>query len=153
MVIIYSEPAKRWECVFKECKAQCCTGGREVTLGDIKRISEATNLEPEEFADLKDDKGLFRLKGVNNSCFFLNADSSCRLHEKGVKPIFCRMYPFQFDGVIYSDEIVLKVRPIKECPGFGRGSELGDDFESKIEELGNKFVKEIKEFLRVKKED
>lgn len=152
MVLIYSEPSARWKCVFRECKALCCSGGKEVTAGDIKRIAAATGLTPEEFAELKDDKGLFRLKSVNDSCLFLKADSSCKLHGTGAKPLFCRMYPFKFDGIIYADEIVLKVRAFKECPGFGRGEKINEQFEARIEELGNQFVKEIKYYLKAKRE-
>jgi hypothetical protein len=151
-VLIYSAPFEKWKCVYKECNALCCIGGREVTAGDIKRISKATGQRPEEFINLKDDKGLFRFKGVDGRCVFLKSDSSCRLHKAGVKPIFCQMYPFKFDGIIYSDEIVLKVRVIKDCPGFGKGPKLGDDFAVYIEELGNRFVREIKDFLRLKGE-
>lgn len=152
MVLIYSEPSAKWQCVFRECKALCCSGGKEITAGDIKRIAAATGLNPEEFADLRDDKGLFRLKSVDGVCLFLRDDSSCRLHGTGAKPIFCRMYPFKFDGIIYADEVVLKVRAFKECPGFGRGEKINEQFEARIEELGNQFVKEIKDYLKAKKE-
>jgi|TARA_B100000315_G_scaffold260213_1_gene320013 Fe-S-cluster containining protein len=153
MVLIYSEPLGKWKCVFKECKAACCSSKREVTAGDIRRIANSTGLNPEEFADLNDDKGLFRLKSVKNSCFFLREDSSCKIHKLGVKPLFCRMFPFKFDGIIYADEIVLKVKAIKECPGFGKGLNKDEKFEASIEELGNQFVKEIKDFLKEKKLD
>lgn len=152
MVLIYSEPSARWKCVFRECGALCCSGGREVTAGDIKRIAAATGLKPGEFADLEDDKGLFRLKSVNDACLFLRGDCSCRLHGTEAKPLFCRMYPFKFDGIIYADEVVLKVKVFKECPGFGRGEGISDKFEATIEELGNQFVKEIKDYLKLKKE-
>ncbi|MEE9474675.1 MAG: hypothetical protein V3V36_03300, partial [Candidatus Hydrothermarchaeaceae archaeon] len=69
------------------------------------------------------------------------------LHKKGTKPLFCQMYPFKFDGIIYADEIVLKVRVVKNCPGFDEGPEIGEDFETTIEELGNKVIKEIKDFF------
>lgn len=152
MVLIYTEPSAKWKCVFRECRALCCSGGREVTAGDIKRIAAATGRKPEEFADLRDDKGLFRLKGSDDACIFLRSDSSCRLHKTDAKPLFCRMYPFKFEGIIYADEIVLKVKAFKECPGFGRGGRINDKFEANIEELGNRFVKEIKDFLKLKKE-
>lgn len=151
MVLIYSQPHAKWKCIFKKCGAPCCKSRREVTAGDIKRISDATGYAPSKFAELKDDKGLFRLKSIKGSCFFLNADGSCQLHAKGVKPIFCQMYPFKFDGIIYADEIVLKVKAFEECPGFGQGQTLGEKFEASIEELAHKFVKEIKDFLKLKK--
>jgi Fe-S-cluster containining protein len=146
-LIIYSEPFERWGCVHEKCDAQCCIGGREVTAGDIERISQATGLKPEEFADLNHKRGLFRLKSRDGKCIFLDGNS-CTLHEKGSKPIFCQMYPFKFDGIIHADEIVLKVSVVKDCPGFDEGPELGENFEIAIEELGNKFIKEIKDFLK-----
>ena len=146
-MIIYSEPFERWGCVHEKCDAQCCIGGREVTAGDIERISQATGLKPEEFADLNHKRGLFRLKSRDGKCIFLDGNS-CTLHEKGSKPIFCQMYPFKFDGIIYADEIVLKVSVVKDCPGFDEGPELGENFEIAIEELVNKFIKEIKDFLK-----
>jgi Fe-S-cluster containining protein len=152
MVLIYSEPSARWKCVFRECKALCCSGGKEVTAGDIQRISTATGLRPQEFAVLEDDKGLFRLRSTDGACLFLRQDSSCRLHGTGAKPLFCRMYPYKFDGIIYADEVVLKVRAFKECPGFGRGEKMNEQFEARIEELGNQFVKEIKDYLKAKRE-
>ncbi len=151
MVLIYSEPLERWKCAYKECHAQCCREAREVTAGDIRRIASVTSLEPEEFAEVKGEKGLFKLKVRDGGCFFLKGDS-CELHGTEAKPIFCRMYPFKFDGIIYSDEVVLKVKALKECPGFGRGEGLADDFEANIEALGNKFVREIKEYLKLKHE-
>lgn len=146
-MLIYSEPFERWKCVYQKCNAQCCVGGREVTAGDIDRISKATGQKPEEFSDLNHNRGLFRLKSANGKCIFLDGNS-CTLHKLDTKPIFCRMYPFKFDGIIYSDEIVLKVRVVKGCPGFEDGTEVGDDFEIGIEELGNKFIKELKDFLK-----
>jgi hypothetical protein len=47
---------------------------------------------------------------------------------------------------------VLKVRATKNCPGLGTGQEIGYDLATSIEELGNRFVKEIKDFLRLKGE-
>jgi Fe-S-cluster containining protein len=150
LVLIYSEPVERWKCFYKECNAYCCTCGREVTAGDIQRISRATGKEPKEFANLKDRRGLFLLKSREGKCVFLKENLSCALHKPDAKPILCRMYPFLFDGIIYADEAVLKVRSVKDCPGLGRGRKLGKRFEANIEVLGNRFVREIKEYLKVK---
>ena len=81
---------------------------------------------------------------------FLASDMTCTLHEKGLKPIFCQMYPFEFDGVIYADDLVLKVRATKDCPTIGEGDELTEDFERTIEALGNRFVRDIEDFIRLK---
>jgi hypothetical protein len=63
------------------------------------------------------------------------------------------MYPFKFDGIIYADEIVLKVSVIKDCPGFDEDIEVGEEFEITIEELGSQFIKEIKDFQRVEEKN
>ncbi len=148
-MIIYSEPFDRWKCVHEKCNAKCCVGGRKVTKGDIERIAEAIGQNPNEFAELERKGGLFELKSNDKGmCIFLDGNS-CMLHDKDVKPIFCQMYPFKFDGIINADEIVLKVRVVKNCPGFDEDREVGDDFEITIEELGSKFIKEIKDLLRV----
>ncbi len=152
MVLIYSAPLEKWRCIYKKCSAQCCQGGREVTAGDVRRIAKATGFDPASFAELHDEKGLFRLKSKANGCIFLRSDFSCKLHGKEAKPLLCRMYPFKFDGIIYSDEIVLKVKAVDGCPGFGKGKKLNADFEANIEELGNRFVKEIKDYLKLKHE-
>lgn len=152
MVLIYSSPVKNWKCVFKECEALCCDEGKVVTAQDIKRISRAMGIAPKEFVNLKDEHGVFKLRGKGGKCVFLGKNFACALHKKGVKPIFCQMYPFEFDGVIYSDELVLKIKPIKNCPGFGKGRKVGEKFEANIETLANEFVREIKDFLKLKQQ-
>ncbi len=153
-MLIYSAPLAKWKCVYKKCSAQCCVGGREVTAGDIKRINGVTNLKPEEFAVLSDEKGLFRLRNRKDGdgCYFLRDDYSCKLHGTEGKPLLCRMYPFKFDGIVYGDEIFLKVRAVEDCPGFGSGGQLEADFEARLEGLGNKFVRELKGYLKLKHE-
>lgn len=153
-MLLYSAPLAKWRCVYKKCSAQCCVGGREVTAGDIKRIQAATDLKPTEFAVLTDEKGLFRLrnKGNGSGCYFLRDDYSCELHGKEAKPILCQMYPFRFDGIVYSDEIFLKVKAVEDCPGFGRGEQLEADFKARLESLGSQFVRELKDYLKLKHE-
>jgi Fe-S-cluster containining protein len=151
MVLVYGEPITRWSCVFTECSAKCCKAGREVTIRDIKKISEGMNLKPEEFLeDLSNKGGLFHLKSKEGRCVFLAGDLTCTLHENGLKPIFCQMYPFKFDGIIYADDLVLKVRTTKDCPTIGKGEDLNQDFEITIEALGNRFLRDIEDFIRLK---
>lgn len=151
MVLVYGEPITHWSCKFKECSAKCCKAGREVTINDIKKISEGLSLEPHEFLEsLTDNGGLFHLKGKNERCFFLKEDFGCILHNKGLKPIFCKMYPFKFDGIIYADDLVLKVRTTKDCPTIGRGEKIAEDFETTIESLANRFLRDIEDHIRLK---
>jgi len=142
---------ERFTCLYKECRAKCCTPGRVITSRGKERISEVTGLKPEEFIESEAGKGLFRLKGKQDRCIFLKDDFSCSLHNLDAKPLSCQMYPFLFDGVIYSDEIVLKVGAAEECPGIGIGEDVDEDFELRIEALGNKFVREIEEYIREEK--
>lgn len=154
MVLVYGEPIKRWSCLYKECGAKCCKSGREVTIRDIQRISRGLNIPPEDFLEDQEGRGgLFHLRGSEGRCTFLQDDLLCSLHEKGLKPIFCQMYPFKFDGIIYADDLVLKVRPTHDCPTIGKGEELGDDFEIRIEVLGNRFLRDIRDFIRLNSED
>jgi len=151
MVLVYGEPVERWSCDFKACSARCCKPGREATIGDVRRIREKTGLRPEEFLrELSPEQGLFHIRGEAGRCVFLQPDLTCQLHEKGVKPIFCQMYPFKFDGIIYADELVLKVRAIDDCPNIGLGDELTDEFEVNIETLANRFLREIEECMRLR---
>lgn len=140
-----------WECIFRECKALCCTPPL-ITIGDIKRISKSTGLKPTEFLDTgnREENGLFRVKVGGERCIFLNKDYSCKLHEKDSSPIFCRMFPFRFDGITYADEIILKIKLAENCPGYGRGGKIGEEFMLKIEELGSRFIREIEEYLRLR---
>ena len=154
MVLVYGEPITRWSCEYTQCSSRCCKEGREVTIRDIKKISEGTGLEPEEFLkNLSSKGGLFHLKGNEDRCGFLSDDDlTCGLHKKGLKPLFCQMYPFKFDGIIYADDLVLKVRPTHECPTIGIGDELTEDFEITIESLGNRFIRDIEDYIRLKSE-
>ncbi len=153
MVLVYGEPIKRWSCEFTECQALCCKAGREVTIRDIKKVSEGMGFAPEEFLEnLSSKGGLFHLKGKEGRCIFLADNFSCSLHEKGIKPLFCQMYPFKFDGIIYADDLVLKVRPTHDCPTIGKGEELTEDFEIAIESMGNRFLRDIEDYIRLKSE-
>jgi len=148
-LIIYS-PSRidRFTCVYRECRAKCCTPGRVITARGRERIARATGMQAEEFIEGEAGRGLFRLKGKNGRCIFLQENYECLLHNLGAKPLSCQMYPFLLDGVVYGDEIFLRLVIAKECPGIGRGESLGEEFELKIEALGNKFVREIEEYLR-----
>ncbi|RMF89945.1 MAG: YkgJ family cysteine cluster protein [Methanobacteriota archaeon] len=151
MVLVYGEPITRWSCMFTECSARCCRAGREATIRDVKRISEGTGLKAEDFLENHQDRGgLFHLKGRGGRCIFLGDDLRCSLHEKGLKPIFCQMYPFKFKGIIYADDLVLKVEATKDCPTIGKGDVLTEDFEIAIESLGNRFLKDIEDFIRLR---
>lgn len=139
-----------WECVFRECNALCCTPPL-ITIGDAKRISKSIGLKPAEFLDAINggDKGLFRVRSRGEKCMFLKEDYICKLHGKNSKPIFCQMFPFRFDGITYSDDIILKIKLSDNCPGHNRGKKIGDEFMLNIEELGSRFVREVEGYLKL----
>ncbi len=139
----------KWECVYKQCKAKCCSPAK-VTIGDLKRISDKLGLRPEEFSETKDEGGLFQLKSKNGSCHFLHDDYKCELHKRKVVPLACRMFPFLFDGITYSDDIIVTIKLSEDCPGYGMGEKLGEEFILEIEKKGSKFVHEITRYLRSK---
>lgn len=140
----------RWKCVYKECGAKCCKPAK-VTIGDLKRISKELGVPSEEFAETEDERGLFQLKSKNGSCFFSHDDHSCELHKRKVVPLSCKMFPFLFDGITYSDDIILTLKTAEECPGYGKGEELGEDFKEKLEQRGAQFTREVEQYLNLKR--
>jgi len=94
------------------CSAICCKNYTiTVTSFDVLRIIKNTNLKPDEFAQLiplkilnfDNDTVLECYQDGNcyehiltlksHSCYFLNDDNSCRIHE--FSPLGCRLYPYQ----------------------------------------------------------
>ena len=140
----------RWECVYKECKAKCCSPPK-ITIGDIKRIAQALNLKPEEFSELKDEKGLFIIKSKNGKCYFLDDDFSCKLHKIKTVPLSCKMFPFLFDGIQYGDDIILKLKIADDCPGHGRGEKVTESFKKALEDNGSKFIHELERYIKLKR--
>ena len=89
---------------------RCCTQfGVCVTSFDVKRISEATGLKPEEFLDLIPDykerertepailiDGEYSIlvlkRQIDDKCFFFSNDG-CSIYKS--RPMLCRTYPFR----------------------------------------------------------
>jgi len=140
----------RWKCVYKECKAKCCNPPK-VTAGDLKRISNALNLKPDKFSELKDEKGLFIIKSKNGKCYFLNDDFSCKLHKIKTVPLSCTMFPFLFDGIQYGDDIILKLKLAEDCPGYNKGEKLGENFKKSLEDNGSRFIHELETYIKLKR--
>ncbi len=153
--IISEKQIKKWKCIYKECGALCCEHPPLITLGSIKRISESIKLKPEEFIHPTEDKpGLFRLKTreTDGKCYFLDDDHSCKLHKIDKHPLFCRMLPFKFNGLVYGDEIILRLKAIRKCPGYGRGRNFDEDVKTEIEEWASRFIRELETYVRLKQE-
>lgn len=142
----------KWECVYKECGAKCCKPPK-ATLGDLRRISDATGKKPAEFSNLCDSQGLFELKAKGGNCFSLSDDYTCQLYKTDRKalPLSCRMFPFLYGGIQYSDDIILTVKLADDCPGVGKGDLLGDELKETIERYGSQLLRETEQYLRQKK--
>ncbi len=151
--IIADKEIKKWKCIYKECGALCCEYPPLVTIGSIKRISDALGIKPEEFVHTSEDKpGLFRLKTrkKDGKCYFSNDDYSCKLHKIDKHPLVCRLLPFKFDGLVYGDEIILKLKAMQECPGYGKGDDFNDAVKEDIEKWASRFVKELTNYVQLK---
>ncbi len=156
MIIFLGERVDKWKCIYENCHAKCCAGGRELTISDLKKISKETGKEINSFAEFpsikipeKTKPSMFRLKNVDGNCIFLREDYGCRLHESGSKPILCEIYPFFIDSITYGDQIFMKIRPVSECPGYEKGDTLNKHL---IEEKGMEYLSEIRKLLKYAKQ-
>lgn len=155
MVVILGEPVKKWKCIYKVCKASCCKIPRKLTLSDIKKIAEKTGRAPEDFVSITkdEDRGIpFVLKRKGDECIFLGKDYQCELHDKGAKPLLCRMYPFMLHKIIYGDEPVMLIKRIPECPGYGEGSTLTEEFLDEIKRQGQTYVTELRKIIKYRQQ-
>lgn len=141
------EHVEKWECTYKDCKARCCIEGRPLTLRDLKNIGEEIRKNWNEFAIFDEKEKLFKLKGINRKCIFLGSDLNCTIRES--EPLICRILPFEIAKVQYSEEPIMQLKTIVECPGYGFGEEI-DRFQIERDATlflreNQKLIKEIKE--------
>lgn len=151
--IISEKEIKKWKCTYKDCKALCCEHPPLITIGSIRRICDALNTKPEKFVHTSEDKpGLFRLKTreKDGRCYFSNDNYSCELHKIDKHPLVCRMLPFKFAGLVYGDEIILKLNAMEECPGYGKGDDFDEKPKEKIEQWASRFTRELEGYVRLK---
>lgn len=156
MIDIKDMEIKKWKCVFNECKALCCQNPPLITMGSVKRICNSANLDASEFIHITEDKqGLFRVKtrSKDGKCYFLNDDYSCKLHKINKQPLVCRMLPFKFESIEYGDEILLRLVPLKECPGYGKGEIFDENVKFEIEKWATRFTREIENYVRLKNKE
>jgi Fe-S-cluster containining protein len=141
---------ERWECVYEQCGAKCCGEGVQLTLRDLKQIC-SLGLKWDEFAWYDEDARIFRMKGIDGKCVFVDSDSKCRIREK--EPLVCRLLPFKIVDVSYSDEPIMKLKAVVDCPGEGRGRRLNAEMREQIEKDALSFLHENQQLIkRIKKE-
>jgi len=90
-------------------------------MGDIRRIINA-GYSPDNFLDFDEEKQVFKIKGKQGRCFFLGEELECKIREN--EPLVCRLLPFRIIEVKYSDEPIMHLKPVVECPGVGHGETI-----------------------------
>lgn len=128
----------RWECM--QC-GKCCEETfnpphtekfPHMTIHEVARIAKLLKRAPLTFCDapnIQYDQTenlvmnvLFTPKyreGTTCSCIFFDPSANlCAIHD--AKPLACRLYPFHYQQVSFSDnKIMLEVN--RGCPGIGKG--------------------------------
>lgn len=151
------DDVESWACPYEECGALCCEGTRELTHGDVRRIAEATGRDWEEFAFFDDEEKIFKLRTDDDGlCVFLDG-LKCSIHGEryeepqlkgAAEPIVCRILPFRVVDLKYSDEPILYLGSIVDCPGYEDGEEIDEEFLAEVEDLANQFLQEQHEMLK-----
>lgn len=136
------ENIDRWTCEYRKCGAKCCTPGIQLTLEDIKRIT-GLGYSMEDFLDFDEKKQMFTIKGKNGRCYFLGGKLECTIREN--EPIVCRLLPFKIVEVSYSDEPIMRLKPVVDCPGEGKGKKID---KKKIEADATSFLHENQKLIR-----
>lgn len=128
---------------------------RELTLKDIRKISENTGMRLENFVQIKPNKKTsvpFTLKRKKGKCVFLRENFQCQLHLLGVKPSLCRIYPFLLSRVIYGDEPILEVKPAQDCPGIGKGARFGEEAVKAVAESAKNYLEGLREVVKLSRQ-
>jgi Fe-S-cluster containining protein len=133
---------EKWKCEYKKCGAKCCAEGIHLTLGDIKRIKDL-GYSPDEFLDFNESNNELRIKGKEGKCYFLGGKLECTIREN--EPLECRLLPFKIVEVSYSDEPIMRLKPVVDCPGEGQGKKID---RKKIESDASSFLRENQKLIR-----
>ncbi len=151
MIVVLGGPIARWKCTYKACEAACCKTPRELTLSDIKAVVETTGMAAEDFVSIEASKnhGIpFILKREKDKCIFLGKEHHCELHNKGAKPLLCKMYPFMLDKVNFGDEPIMFIKPVLNCPGYGKGQTFSKKQLNEIKKQGQAYITELRKIMR-----
>lgn len=136
------ENIDKWTCEYKKCGAKCCTPGIQLTVADIKRIKSLGYLI-DDFLEFDETDKVFRIKAKEGRCYFLGKKLECTIRDN--EPIVCRLLPFRITEVSYSDETIMRLKPVVDCPGEGQGKKLD---KKKIEEDATLFLHENQKLIR-----
>ncbi len=136
------ENIDRWTCEYKKCGARCCTPGIQLTIADMKRI-QSLGYSLDDFLEFDETAQVFRIKEKDGRCFFLGGKLECTIREN--EPLVCRLLPFKIIEVSYSDEPIMRLRPVVDCPGEGQGKKID---KRKIESDASSFLHENQKLIR-----
>lgn len=136
------ENIDKWTCEYKKCGAKCCAEGIQLTIEDIKRI-HGLGYPLDDFLEFDDPGKVFRIKGKDGRCFFLGKKLECTIREN--EPLICRLLPFKIVEVAYSDEPIMRLKPVVDCPGEGHGKKID---KKRIERDATSFLRENQELIR-----
>ncbi|MCX9084028.1 MAG: YkgJ family cysteine cluster protein [Candidatus Methanoperedens sp.] len=131
-----------WKCEYKKCGAKCCYEGIHLTIEDIKRIKNL-GYSPDDFLELDETVNVFKIKGKEGKCFFNGEKLECTI--RGNEPLVCRLLPFNIVEVSYSDEPMMKLKPVVDCPGVGLGKKID---KKSIEADATKFLHQNQKLIR-----
>ncbi len=136
------ENIDKWTCEYKKCGAKCCTPGIQLTVADIKKIC-SLGYSPDEFLEFDENDKAFRIKGIDGRCYFRGKKLECTIRDN--EPIVCRLLPFKITEVSYSDEPIMRLKPVVDCPGEGQGRKID---KKKIEADATVFIRENQKLIR-----
>lgn len=136
------ENIDKWKCDYKKCGAKCCTPGIQLTGADIKRI-KSLGYSPDDFLEFDEKNQVFRIRSVEGKCYFNGKKLECTIRDN--EPIVCRLLPFRITEVSYSDEPIMRLKPVVDCPGEGHGKKLD---KKKIEADATLFLHENQKLIR-----
>jgi Fe-S-cluster containining protein len=143
MVMIHIlENVEKWTCEYKKCGAKCCTPGIQLTVADIKMI-KALGYSQDDFLDFDETNQIFRIREKDGRCFFQGKKLECTIREN--EPIVCRLLPFKIVEVSYSDEPIMRLKPVVDCPGEGHGKKID---KKRIEADATSFIRENQKLIR-----
>jgi Fe-S-cluster containining protein len=124
----------RWTCI--RCTNSCSdiAGHKRIILltsRDIRRITDATRLDPKEFSVSARVPAPYekRMKKRDGKCIFLRG-SGCSIYK--ARPLICRFYPFCISS---SGAQELQIGVDLKCSGMGNGPKRGQKFFCSLVEL------------------
>jgi Fe-S-cluster containining protein len=136
------ENIDKWKCEYKKCGAKCCSEGIQLTIEDIKKIASLGH-SLDDFLDFDETDHVFKIKGKGGKCYFIGEKLECTIREDA--PLVCRLLPFKIVEVSYSDEPLMRLKPVVDCPGVGLGKKID---KKKIESDATLFIRENQTLIR-----